>query len=436
MTSSVPVVMAEAPSARQVLRSRSVKGLLALVALSNAGAIVQSVALGKFVFDTTGRELDLGLVGLAEFAPAALLVLVTGHVADKFDRRAIVRIALLGEAVVAGGLAWYVGTGPTAVGPIFALSAAYGVARAFAAPASRAMYADVVDADALPRLVAMTSVSWQASLIVAPVISGFLYVGGVTWPFIAAVVFALMAICATFIIKVVLGRIGTTTHEEPASLKTAMEGLKLIRRTPILLGAISLDLFAVLFGGAVALLPAIAEDQLGVGAVGLGWLRAAAGIGASAMAVTLAVRPIGHHVGRTLFLVVGIFGVATIVLGVTHSFAIAFLSLIVLSAADAVSVFIRATLTPLVTPAGARGRVLAVENVFIGASNELGAFESGVAGQVLGVGPAVVFGGLMTLVVAFTWSFLFPSLRGVDRFEDAQRSTEALNAEARPVVAD
>jgi hypothetical protein len=162
-----------------------VKALLALVALSNGGAIVQAVALGKFVFDTTGRELDLGLVGLAEFAPAALLVLVTGHVADRFDRRMVVRLALVGEALCAGALAWYVSTQPTAVGPIFALSASYGVFRAFAAPASRALYADVVDADALPRLVAMTSVSWQSALIVAPVLSGFLYVGSPTWPFIA-----------------------------------------------------------------------------------------------------------------------------------------------------------------------------------------------------------------------------------------------------------
>jgi predicted MFS family arabinose efflux permease len=205
--------------------------------------------------------------------------------------------------------------------------------------------------------------------------------------------------------------------------------LRLIRRTPILLGAISLDLFAVLFGGAVALLPAIAEDQLGVGAVGLGWLRAAAGIGAAVMATTLAVKPVQHHVGRTLFTVVGIFGAATIVLGITHSFAVAFVSLVVLSAADAVSVFIRATLTPFVTPAAARGRVLAVENVFIGASNELGAFESGVAGQALGVAPAVVLGGAMTLVVAVMWSFLFPSLRDVDRFEDAQEASELVAAE-------
>ena len=245
-----------------------------------------------------------------------------------------------------------------------------------------------------------------------------MYVGAPTWLFIASAVLAAAGALSSFLIKVKWGRIGTREHEDPPSLHTALEGLRLIFRTPILLGAISLDLFAVLFGGAVALLLAIADEQLGVGAVGLGVLRAAAGVGAAIMAVTLALRPINRRVGRSLFVAVGIFGIGTIVLGITHSFAIAFVSLLVLSAADAVSVFIRATLTPLVTPASARGRVLAVENVFIGASNELGAFESGVAGQLLGLAPAVVLGGGMTLVVAGVWTVLFPSLRDVDRFSD------------------
>ncbi len=201
-----------------MLRSGSVKALLTLIAVSNAGAIIQAVALGKFVFDTTGRELDLGLVGLAEFAPAALLVLVTGHVADRFDRRTVVRLSLVGEALCAGVLAWYVSTEPTAVGPIFALSAAYGVFRAFAAPASRALYADVVDADALPRLVAMTSVVVAGSAHRGSrSLSGFLYVGSPTWPFIAAVVLAIVGTFTTLLIKVQWGRVGAKDHEEPAT---------------------------------------------------------------------------------------------------------------------------------------------------------------------------------------------------------------------------
>ena len=189
-----------------------------------------------------------------------------------------------------------------------------------------------------------------------------------------------------------------------------------MRRQPILLGAISLDLFAVLFGGAVALLPAIAEERLGVGAVALGWLRAAPGIGAATVMLVMAVRPVRRRVGPTLLGAVAVFGLATIVLGATRHFAVAFVALLVLAGADALSVFIRVTLVPLASPPAARGRVMAVENVFIGASNELGAFESGVAGQLLGPGPAVVLGGVLTVGVAGLWRRLFPALRRIDRF--------------------
>ena len=200
-----------------------------------------------------------------------------------------------------------------------------------------------------------------------------------------------------------------------------MEGLRFVRSEPVLLGAISLDLVAVLFGGAVALLPAIAEDRLGVGAVGLGWLRAAVGIGAGLVTLLLAFKPVTRRVGSIMLIAVGIFGVGTIVLGLTTSYVVAFVALAVLSGADAVSVFIRGTLVPLVTPPDKRGRVLAVETVFIGASNELGAFESGVAGQLLGPAAAIVIGGAVTLGIALSWSKLFPALRAVDRFPEGRR---------------
>jgi predicted MFS family arabinose efflux permease len=212
-------------------------------------------------------------------------------------------------------------------------------------------------------------------------------------------------------------------HREPevpprAGLHDAFEGLRFIRAQPLLLGAISLDLFAVLFGGAIALLPAIATDRLHVDAVGLGWLRAAGGMGAAVVTLMLARRPLRHKVGRRLLACVALFGAFTIVLGVTHSFVVAFVAMAVLSGADAVSVIIRSTLVPLATPEEKRGRVLAVENVFIGASNELGAFESGVAGQLLGTSRAVALGGAATLVVAATWWLRFPALRDVDQFPD------------------
>jgi predicted MFS family arabinose efflux permease len=209
-----------------------------------------------------------------------------------------------------------------------------------------------------------------------------------------------------------------TPAEQKATLHHAMEGLRFIRARPVLFGAIALDLFAVLFGGAVALLPAIAEDRLHVGNVGYGWLRAAPGLGAIGMAVLLAIRPLRRHIGRRLLTVVAVFGAGTVVLGLTHRYWVAFLALVVLSAADAVSVFIRTTIVPLATPDHMRGRVSAVENVFVGASNEVGSFESGVASALIGVGPAVVLGGAMTMGIVGVWSVVFPDLRDVDRFDD------------------
>jgi predicted MFS family arabinose efflux permease len=349
----------------------------------------------------------------------------------------VASLASLGEAGVALGLAWYAGTRPTAVAPIFLMVLAFGVARAFNAPASRSLPADMVEAERLPWLVARFSGTWQAALVVGPVLGGFLYAVDVRLPYLAVAGLLVVAAFSVLLVDVkaqhtpvpasplveaaVEPAMGHAAAAEPAraGIHDALEGLRFIRRHPVLLGAISLDLFAVLFGGAIALLPAIAKDRLGVGAVGLGWLRAAGGLGAAAVTVVLAVRPARRKVGRILLSVVALFGVWTIVLAFTRSFALAFVAMAILSGADAVSVFIRATLVPLVTPADKRGRVLAVENVFIGASNELGAFESGVAGQLLGTSSAVALGGVATLAVAASWWFLFPALREVDRFPDA-----------------
>jgi MFS family permease len=217
-----------------------------------------------------------------------------------------------------------------------------------------------------------------------------------------------------------------------------MEGLRFIKRTPVLLAAISLDLFAVLFGGAVALLPVIAEERLHVGDVAYGWLRAAPGFGAAVMAITIAFRPVRRRVGPTLLCVVAVFGVATVVLGVTRSYVVAFAALVVLSAADMVSVFIRGSIVPLVTPDDKRGRVLAVENVFIGASNELGAFESGVAAQALGTPTTVIAGGVATIAVVGVWGLAFPSLRRIDRFDDLQPPavTASTGADVRAAPAE
>ncbi len=303
-------------------------------------------------------------------------------------------------------------------------------------PASRSLPADTVPSARLPWLVARGSVTSQAAFIVGPVAAGFLYAAGVRLPFVMVVVLIVVG-------ALLLGFVHTEAHEAeilrraeersaaelvldpsvdptPApsrpTFHDALEGFRFVRGQPILLGTISLDLFAVLFGGAIALLPAIAQDRLGVGAIGLGWLRAAVGIGAAAVTLLLTVRPVTRHVGSRMLVAVGVFGLGTILLGITTNYAVAWIALALVSGADAVSVFIRSTLVPLVTPVSKRGRVLAIEAVFIGASNELGAFESGVVGQLLGPAAAVVLGGIATVAIAIAWASLFPVLRQTDRF--------------------
>jgi len=385
------------------------------------GLMLQAAVLGKQVYDITGREIDIGWIGLVEFLPAAVLVLVTGVVADRFYRRNIVLVAVAGELASAIALTFYARSNPTAVAPIFMITLLYGIARAFVAPAARSIWPSIAPPGGLPAVVALSSATWTGAAIAGPAMSGLLYSIDPWVAYLAASL--LIATGMVAILRVDVPRNITATTERP-TFRHAIEGLVFIRRTPILLAAISLDLFAVLFGGAIALLPVIAEERLGVGDVAYGWLRAAVGIGAAAMALFLAWRPVQRRVGHKLFVVVATFGVMTVVLGVTHSYVVAFIAIVVMSAADMVSVFIRGSIVPLVTPDEKRGRVLAVENVFIGASNELGAFESGVASQALGTAGAVVGGGVATVGIAGLWWVLFPALRHVDRFSDLEDRAE------------
>jgi MFS family permease len=410
--------------------TRPVRLLLTSTFLAATAALAGVTALGKLVYDLTDSELALGFLGLAEFLPALLLMLVVGSVADRFDRRKVTGIAGAVEGCIALGLAAYVATEPTSAAPIFGLVLAFGITRAFLAPASRSLPADIVPASRLSWLVARNSITWQASIIVGPVLGGVLYSIEPALPFVGMAVLLFGASAAVVAIEfddvvavddplveaAVEPTLGHSTAEEGTSVREALLGFRFIRGEPVLLGAISLDLFAVLFGGAVALLPAIAEDRLHVGAVGLGWLRAAGGIGAALVTLVLAIRPVQRHVGRVLLVAVALFGAVTVLLGTTRSFVVAFVALAVLAGADSVSVFIRATLVPLATPPELRGRVLAVENVFIGGSNELGAFESGVAGQLLGAPAAIVVGGIATMAIATAWWFAFPDLKDVDAF--------------------
>jgi len=402
-----------------LLRDRSV-GILTLAQFCISTAVaLQATALLKQVFDITGREFDIGLLGLAEFLPAALLVLVTGQVADRHDRRRVALMGLTGELLCSLALAVYALSDPHEVWPLFVIAFTFGVSRAFANPALRTMPPMVAPEGALHRVIALNSATWTSAGILGPAVSGLLYAADPSLAYFVAMGLMAIGMGGYAVVKFRRQPEPRDPDSRP-SLHHALEGLRFVRRTPILLAAISLDLFAVLFGGAVALLPVIAEERLHVGDVAYGWLRASAGIGAAAMALFLTVRPVNRRVGSTLLVAVGLFGTGTIVLGLTRTYAVAFAAVLVLSAADMISVYIRGTLVPLVTPDEKRGRVIAVESVFIGASNELGAFESGTVAAGFGTPFAVISGGVATLVVVGLWAVLFPSLRRVDRFSDLE----------------
>ena len=394
-----------------------VKALLGVNFLTHFAVMGQITIIGKQVYDLTGRPLDLGLLGVAEFLPVAVLAPLAGPLADRHDRRKILGIALVGEAIASLLLFLYARSDPTSVTPIFAIVLFFGVCRAFAMPASRALPIDLSPPGVVPRVVALKSVCFQAGHIAGPITFGFAFVVEGSLPYLLS---ALALVAAIAIIGLIpssgVKRLASTGSRQ--LILESLEGLRFIRHRPVMLGAMGLDLFAVLFGGALALLPAIAEDRLGVGAIGLGWLRAGVGIGAGATAICMSIRPVQRHLGRTLYAVVAMFGLGTTALGLTRSFALAFTIIVFVSAADAVSMFIRATLVPLATPEHMRGRVLAVESVFIGASNELGAAESGLTAAFMGLVGAVVFGGVATLAVVALWWRWFPELRDMDTFDD------------------
>lgn len=405
-------------STREALAAPGVKPLLVASTVLYTGVLLQATALGKNVFDITGSELDIGWLGLAEFVPAALLVLVTGTVADRFNRRIVSMIAQSGEMLCSILLTLYALTNPTSTVPIFGIVVLFGVFRGFLAPAMRPIAAMIAPTGGLPRVIAIYGATWTGAAIMGPALSGFLYSVHPAAAYVTAAVLIGSAVLVMSLVRV--PSTGTSGGPRP-TLRDAVQGLVFIRRTPVLLAAISLDLFAVLAGGAVALLPVIAEEQLQVGDIAYGWLRAAGGIGAAFTAIVLSFKPVRSRVGRTLIVAVGVFGVSTMVLGLTTSYWIAFAAVFLINSSDMISVFIRSSLVPLVTPDEKRGRVSAVENVFIGASNELGAFESGAVSSLVGTPATVIGGGIATVCVAGAWWFAFPSLRNVDTFDELEQ---------------
>ena len=411
-------------SAREVFQAPGVKSFIIANSALYVGLMLQAATLGKHIYDITGREIDIGLLGLAEFLPVALLVFVSGTVADRYNRRRVAVTAMVGEFMCALALVFYSRTNPTSVAPIFLIAIAYGASRAFVSPAMRSIGPMIAPEHGLPQMVAMYSAVWTGAMIVGPAMSGFLYAAAPGIAYATAAGLIGLGIILISRIKLQIISAAVVKTERP-TLHSAMEGLRFIRRTPILLAAISLDLFAVLFGGAIALLPVIAKDQLMVGDVAYGWLRASVGIGAASTAAILAFRPIRRHVGRSMLIAVGVFGLGTIVLGLTSNYWVAFFAVMILSAGDMISVFVRGAIVPLVTPDDKRGRVSAVENVFIGATNELGAFESGAVSQLVGVKSTVVGGGIATLGIVGIFWYKFKQLRNIDTFDElsAEEST-------------
>jgi MFS family permease len=370
-----------------------------------------TVAIGWHIYELTGNVLDLGLVGLVEFLPRVLFMLHTGHVADRFDRRRVAATCQVLQALVAGVLVYAAATDSASRELIFAMAFLFGAARAFEMPATQALLPNIVPPALFPRAVAASASAMQAATIVAPALGGLLYAFGSTWVYGPTLILYVLA-CA---LMLSLSSNQKRSQGQRASLDSLLAGIRFIRSRPDILGAISLDLFAVLLGGATALLPVFAKDILLTGPWGLGLLRSAPAVGALLMSFWLARFPIERNVGRIMFTAVGVFGVATIAFGLSTSFWFSLAVLAVLGAADMISMVIRGAFVQLHTPDEMRGRVSAVNGLFIGASNQLGEFESGVTAAWFGTVPAVVMGGVGTLLVTGLWIKLFPTLARRDR---------------------
>jgi len=371
-----------------------------------SGFQMLTVAIGWHLYQLTGDVLDLGLVGLVEFAPRVLFMLHTGHVADRYDRRRVAALCQSAQALIALALVVGSSTGNVSRELIFILAFLLGSARSFEMPATQALLPNVVPSTLFPRAVAASASAMQAATIVAPAVGGFLYAFGSVWVYGPTVLLYVTACLLTLSLNVR----AQAPQQGRASLDSLLAGIRFIRSRPDILGAISLDLFAVLLGGATALLPVFAKDILLTGPWGLGLLRSAPAVGALLMSLWLARFAVERKVGRVMFTAVGIFGVATIAFGLSTSFWFSLAVLAVLGAADMISMVIRGAFVQLETPDEMRGRVSAVNGLFIGASNQLGEFESGLTAHWFGTVPAVVLGGVGTLVVTGVWIKLFPSL--------------------------
>ena len=377
------------------------------------------VVVGLHVYDIARETMSireasfwLGMVGLAQFLPLFLLVLLAGYVADRIDRRLIVRLCLATEMLCAAALAALMWLDAMSLAPLFAVAIVLGICRAFAGPALGSIAPNLVPPELLPSAIALNSIAWQAGAVAGPLLGGAAYALSRSLPYESSAALYALALTAMFLIRPIPR--GNAGQSRP--LRAVIEGLAYVRDNKIVLGAITLDLFAVLLGGATAMLPVYARDILHVGSEGLGALRAAPAVGAALTALWLARRPIKRHVGAKMFGCVALFGIATMVFGESRWMWLSLASLFVLGASDMISVYVRSSLIQLHTPDAMRGRVSAVSGLFISASNELGEFRAGLAGAAFGPVAAVVGGGALAVAVTGICAWAFPSLRKADRF--------------------
>jgi len=395
--------MTSAPaSARAPFAHRDFRLYMGVRFLGTVASLMLSVAVGWEVYARTRDPFALGLVGFFQFLPAILLSLVTGHVADRFDRRRVVAVCYGALVVISVLLYLQSRFVHGSVWPIYSVMALFAVARAFAQPAAQALVPDLVPPELFGRAVAWGSTVFEAAAICGPALGGWVYTlsGSAGSVYLAAM-------------TVRTGRM----EKKAVSVETLLAGVVYVWRNKLILGSVTLDLFAVLFGGAVALLPVYADTILHIGPQGLGVLRSAPSVGAAIVAIAIAYFPLKKHVGATMLACVAVFGVATVVFGLSRNVFLSLAALVIIGASDMVSVVVRQTLVQVATPGAMRGRVSAVNQVFIGASNELGELESGMTASWFGTVPAVVCGGIAAVVVVLAYSLLFPELRKVQTLD-------------------
>lgn len=381
--------------------------------LSRFSSQIAAVAIGWQIYDLTGSAFDLGMVGLVQFVPTALLVFVAGHAADRYERKRVVQLCQLGQAATALYLAASTQGGSVGEVQLFIASFVLGIAGAFESPATAALLPLIAPQGSLQRATAISSGAAQLAMITGPALGGFAYAVAPSLAYGAMAVFLLVGVVFTGLIRPGPQNIA----KDSATAGDLYAGVRFIRNNPAILGTISLDLFAVLFGGVTALLPIYARDILQTGPMGLGILRAAPAIGALLMTIVLARHAITRRLGMRMFEAVIVFGVATVVFALSQWMWLSILALAILGAADTISVVIRFALVQLSTPDQMRGRVGAVNFLFINASNQLGQFESGVTAALFGTVPAALLGGIGTVAIALVWMKLFPALRKVERLE-------------------